>query len=335
MLCEPTGGEAFENLDSWEALSALAYTSDAWKVETKHKCCLEPTDDEKLMALLQAKVRGLRQQFEVLQKETEDQIAALPPEDTIAAAKLRAELQRQFTTLTPRKDGKLVPISVFDVTLEMVRHGWSGLREEFMEPEWARRFGIELETIAPNAAACRSWIKRNAINAHQRTKDITTGLLTVDYCLRLDPWQWEMLEASVCYEVRFADGTRCWLDGIEERTLSSSEEAEQFSAMEAAQAPRESTPWFSEGFATIRQCNNQGDVVDIVPLSNEFRALCQLLFERLDGFGQLSEIEPRIGTRTHELDIAAKVTNPASKGERRVRDLFRTEIGTKLMEWGC
>src|SRR5262249_9816861 len=97
--------------------------------------------------------------------------------------------------------------------------------------------------------------------------------------------------------------------------------------------PTEPFSWHSEGFATIRRLNDRNELIETLPLSNEFRALCQLLSERPDQTAQFSEIEPHIGTRTHELDIAARVTKPALKGQRRVRDLLRTETGRRLLEW--
>lgn len=118
------------------------------------------------------------------------------------------------------------------------------------------------------------------------------------------------------------------------RAVTSPEEVKDSEKFESAQKPPERMPWHSEGFATIRKFNSKGEMVEPLPLSNEFRALCQLLAERPDQIAQFSEIEPQIGTRTHELDIAAKAINPAQKGERRVRDLLRTKTGKRLLKWG-
>jgi hypothetical protein len=95
----------------------------------------------------------------------------------------------------------------------------------------------------------------------------------------------------------------------------------------------EPIPWHTVGFSAIHRCNDKGKVIDTLSLPNEFRALCQLLAERPAQIAQYSEIEPHIGTRTHDLDTAAGVTNPAQKGGRRIRDLLRTEYGRKLIKW--
>jgi hypothetical protein len=243
-------------------------------------------------------------------------------------------LRGEFTAITGGENGAFKSISIFDVTLDMVRNGWGGLREKLLEREWAEHFGLKLQTIPTEAAAFHAWLEKHAYNARQRTTDIQIGTVEIGVCLNLHPWQWEVLEAAVLYEVRFADGTRCWLDDIEERAVTSPEEVEDFEKLESAQKPQEPTPWHTEGFVTIRRCNGKGELVENLPLSNEFRALCQLLAERPDQTAQYSEIEPHIGTRTHDLDTAAGVTNPAQKGERRVRDLLRTETGRRLLEWG-
>ena len=84
----------------------------------------------------------------------------------------------------------------------------------------------------------------------------------------------------------------------------------------------------------ISRHNRNGEEVDTLPLSNEFRALCQLLAERPGQTGQFSEIEPKIGTRTRELDLAAGQAKAASpSGKRRLRDMLSTQTGKKLLLW--
>jgi hypothetical protein len=326
--------EAFDDPHSTEVQCARTFTHDLWKAVTTQKCWLEPENDGELAKLLNEELERQRRHFAIREKETADQIAALPPGETKRTEELRVMLRGEFTAITGGENGAFKSISIFDVTLDMVRNGWGGLREKLLEREWAEHFGLKLQTIPTEAAAFHAWLEKHAYNARQRTTDIQIGTVEIGVCLNLHPWQWEVLEAAVLYEVRFADGTRCWLDDIEERAVTSPEEVEDFEKLESAQKPQEPTPWHTEGFVTIRRCNGKGELVENLPLSNEFRALCQLLAERPDQTAQYSEIEPHIGTRTHDLDTAAGVTNPAQKGERRVRDLLRTETGRRLLEWG-
>lgn len=326
--------EAFDDPHSTEVQCARTFTHDLWKAVTTQKCWLGPENEGELAKLLNEELERQRRLYAIREKETADQIAALPPGDTERAEELRAMLRGEFTVPTSGDNGAFKSISIFDVPLDMVRNGWAGLREKLLEREWAEHFGLNVQTIPTEAAAFHAWLEKHAYNTRQRTTDIQIGTVEIGVCLNLYPFQWEVLEAAVLYEVRLADGTRCWLDDIEERAVTSPEEVEDFEKLESAQKPPEPTPWHSEGFATIRRCNGKGETVETLPLSNEFRALCQLLAERPDQIAQFSEIEPQIGTRIHSLDIAAQVINPSQKGERRVRDLLRTETGRRLLEWG-
>ncbi|MBE0540445.1 MAG: hypothetical protein IH623_03580 [Verrucomicrobia bacterium] len=48
---------------------------------------------------------------------------------------------------------------------------------------------------------------------------------TRDLAMVLKPWQWEVLEASIRYEILFADNSRrCWLDDIHERAVTDPQE---------------------------------------------------------------------------------------------------------------
>jgi len=326
--------EAFDDPHSTEVQCARTFTHDLWKAVTNQKCWLEPENDGELVKLLNEELERQRRLYIIREKETTDQIVVLAPGETKRAEELRTMLRGEFTAITSGENGAFKSISIFDVTLGMVRQGWAGLREKLLEREWAKHFGLNLQTIPNEASWFRAWLEKHAYNTRQRTTDIQIGTVEIGVCLNLHPWQWEVLEAAVLYEVRFADGTRCWLDDIEERAVTSPAEVEDFEKLELAQKPHEPTPWHTEGFATIRQCNDKGEVITTLPLANEFRALCQLLAERPDQTVQYSEIEPHIGTRTHDLDTAAGVTNPAQKGERRVRDLLRTATGRLLLEWG-
>jgi hypothetical protein len=239
--------------------------------------------------------------------------------------------------LEPKQDEKLLAMAregMIHATLEELKKGQHGVREKLLGQEWAEHFGVDLELIPVASRVFRAWLEKHAYKAAPVESDASPQTVEKGVCLSLAPCQWEVLEASVMYEIQFVTGRRCWLDNIEERAVTSPEEVKDFEKLESAQKSPEPTPWHSEGFATIRRCNGKSEVVETLPLSNEFRALCQLLAERPDQIAQFSEIEPQIGTRTRELDIAAQVINPSQKGERRVRDLLRTKTGMRLLAWG-
>lgn len=329
-----THKEAYEDPESAQGRLARADVHEHWKVATPHKCWLEPEDDGKLEELSKLELNRQRLAYEAALKEVTEEIGSLEPKDRVGAERLRKELEGRFTVVMSDGIGGFKTASALEVPLDFVRHGWAGIRDRFLAEEWAKLVRLDLGAIGEDAHAFHTWLERSAYNARQTTTYLNTRSVEMGVGLRLAPWQWEVLEATTRYEVGFANGTRCWVANIEERPLSSPEEVDDCERLERPQAYPESPLWHSGGFSTIRQHNDKGEILSILPLSNEFRALCQLLAERSDGIAQFAEIEPQIGTRTHELDIAAQVANPSPKGERRVRDLLRTETGKRLLEWG-
>ncbi len=223
--------EAFDDPNSTAVQTVRIFGHGLWKAVTPYKCWLEPKDDKELSKLLDAELQRLRRCYAVCEKDTAQQIAALPPGETDKAEELRNMLRAQFTTAG---HGALGLISIFDTTLEMVRDGWGNLREKFLERQWAERYGIRLEAIPKEAAAFRAWLEKSAYNAEVTTTKPNTRTVEIGVGLRVDPWQWEVLESVVEYEIRFADGSRCWLDDIRERTVTDPQEIEDFNKLEEA-----------------------------------------------------------------------------------------------------
>jgi hypothetical protein len=118
--------------------------------------------------LLNEEFERQRRRYAIREKETADQIAALPPGDTKRAEELRAMLRGEFTVPTSGDNGAFKSISIFDVPLDMVRNGWAGLREKLLEREWAEHFGLNVQTIPTDAAAFRAWLEKHAYNARHR-----------------------------------------------------------------------------------------------------------------------------------------------------------------------
>ena len=335
--------EAFDDPHSTEVQCARTFTHDLWKAVTTQKCWLEPENDGELAKLLQEELDRQRRLYTSREKETADQIAALPPGETKRAEELRAMLRGEFTAVTGGENGAFKSISIFDVTLDMVRNGWGGLREKLLEREWAEHFGLKVQTIPTEAAAFHAWLEKHAYNTRQRTTDIQIGTVEIGVCLNLYPWQWEVLEATVLYEVRFADGTRCWLDDIEERAITGPQEGEDFDRLEAS--PSQATanpkpekappPWHSDDFREIYLHDRKGKRKDKATLGNSLRALCILLKDNIGKPMPFSDIEPKIGALAAKFDAEDSVNKPANTTSHQIRDLVnRTVPGKQLKTWG-
>ncbi|HTQ50932.1 MAG TPA: hypothetical protein VMJ12_09495 [Candidatus Acidoferrales bacterium] len=224
--------EAYGNPDSNEVLVAKTMQHNLWMVVTPHKCCLEPKHDKKLSALHRDELNRQRRLYKIREKETADQIAALPLGEVNRTDELRNSLRNQFTTFTKGEKSEFKFLSIFDTTLDMVCHGWGGLHEKLLEKEWAEQLGLDLKRIPKDAAAFHAWLEHAAYNARVRTTDLETKMTAIGDGLQLCPWQWEVLEASIVYEIRFADGTRCWLDDIDEHGVNNPQEVEDFDRLE-------------------------------------------------------------------------------------------------------
>lgn len=225
--------EAFGDPNSNEMLCASQFGHDLWKAATCHKCWLEPKHDKELSKLLRDELKHLRRRHKIREREIAARIAALPPGETERIKELRNMLRGEFTACAPGTSG-LEYISIFDTTLEMVRGGWGNLRERLLAREWAEHHGLNLKTIPIEAAAFRAWLERLAYNARLTTTDLSTRTVETGVGLQLYPNQWEILEAAIQYEIRFADGSRCWLEDFEERAITDPQEVEDFDCLEQA-----------------------------------------------------------------------------------------------------
>jgi hypothetical protein len=317
----------FESEGSLEAQIAFRMQIDAWKVTTPHKSWLTPQDDEKLKELLQQQLNLVRQEYQRREKAITARSASKAEKK-----KERGSLKLEFTTFRRNPQSQLV--SDFDATLADVHQGWRGVRERYLYQEWAEHHGLNLNTVAADAQAFRIWLEKSAFNAKTRTTDLTTRTVEHGFGLSLAPWQWEVLEAAISYEIKFADGTRAWLDNISERPITDPDEIAVCEQLEKSQRPPGPPAWHTPGFTAIIRRAADGKDSQTLHLPNEFRALCLLLSERPNCTAQFVEIEGEIGTRTNQLDTEANAAKPSLKGERRIRDLLRIEAGKTLEKWG-
>lgn len=137
----------------------VVLASAPWKIISRHTSYLEPKDNRKLKQLLGREKARLRKLYDQHKQE----LAALPPDH-----EKRSALKAAFTAIQPGPAGQGY-ISVFDVTLDMVREGWGGLREKLLHDEWAKHHGLDLQRLQADARIFRSWLGRYAFNARHNT----------------------------------------------------------------------------------------------------------------------------------------------------------------------
>jgi hypothetical protein len=228
-----------------------------------------------------------------------------------------------------------------NLTFDDIKRGCEGIRDAWMHRRWASENGQDLAEMRREQRVFRRWLEIHtgtpATVFHSTTRQLRYEIMPPNFGERFesDP---RFLEAcaKVRYRARLADNasTVVYLADCEIREELTAEERKEATKLSKNQKARRPKSWHTRGFTAIRRINGNGEVSDTLPLNNEFRALCQLLSESPDNTTQFSEIEPKIGNRAHELDVAAGVGNPAQKGERRIRDLLQNETGRRLLEWG-
>jgi hypothetical protein len=199
-----------------------------WERVAFEAMCLDHADDDELARRLAEYQRGRRPEYDERRRQVEAEIEALSLPKNEADHK-RKELEARFTTVRRGwRLGEKEFVLVFDVTLEDVKDGTLGLRNEYLAEKWARIRGFDLDAIQREARAFHRWLGEVAYNAREHV--INTGERRLR--LELTPDQWKVLEASVRYELRFANSARVWLDGVEETATLTPQEAEDFEKLE-------------------------------------------------------------------------------------------------------
>jgi hypothetical protein len=346
----------YQSREAFEGQRDMHPFFDPWRAiyERAHNVVLllEPADDGPLQERLNKWLAAMRAAYEQetaawrkkIELVTNSRLHELGYETEEQRAKRLVELQAQLDMVESENPIDGMPCKGrLKLTLADVKLGCEGIRDAWMQEDWARKSGEDLGLMARERRKFRGWLEShtgtpaNIIDATVRPSRMRQGIAPPDFGERFESNP-QFLEAcaQVRYRAQFADNanTVVYLADCELREELTAVEIVEAKQLTTPPSPATPMPWHSEGFATIRRLNQRGELIETLPLPNEFRALCQLLAERPDQTGQFSEIEPHIGTRTCELDTAAKVANPALKGERRIRDLFRTEIGRRLQEWG-
>jgi hypothetical protein len=345
----------YQSAEDFENQRPCHRTFEPWKwiyLQTHNQALiLETGDDGPLQKRLDKWLAAMRSAYEreshVLRAEIERQktipLVELGYENEEQRKKHVSELQAVLENIVESETpiDNAICKGRLNLTLADVKRGHEGIRDAWLHEDWAKKEGEDLELMFRERLFFLKWLATHTgtpanifdSTMRERRHGISPPGFGEKY--EQDP---RFLEAcaSVRFRARFADnaGSVVYLETCEIREELTAEERNEVAQLTMTATAPEPIPWHTEGFATIRRCNDKGEVIATLPLANEFRALCQLLAERPDQTAQYSEIEPHIGTRTHDLDTAAGVTNPAQKGERRVRDLLRTETGRRLLEWG-
>ena len=345
----------YQSAEDFENQRPCHRTFEPWKwiyLQTHNQALiLESADDGPLQERLDKWLAAMRTACEheshVLRAEIERQktkpLAELGCENEEQRKKHVLELQAVLENIVESETpiDNAICKGRLKLTLADVKRGREGIRDAWLHEDWARKEGEDLDVMFRERLFFLKWLETHT-GTPANVSDLTTGerrhgILPPGFGEKYeqDP---RFLEAcaSVRFRARFADnaGSVVYLETCEIREELTTEERNEVAQLTTTATAPEPIPWHTEGFATIRRCNDKGEVIATLPLANEFRALSQLLAERPDQTAPYSEIEPHIGTRTHDLDTAAGVTNPSQKGERRVRDLLRTATGRRLLEWG-
>lgn len=107
----------------------------------------------------------------------------------------------------------------FEADISDAAKSHPGFIDEIVIQAWAERYSIDLATMARDARAFKYWLERHAINKQESVLYERRKIPVPVKVLRLSPSQWDILLASVGFELRFKDGSRCWIDGYVESDL--------------------------------------------------------------------------------------------------------------------
>ncbi len=298
----------------------------AWELFTSHVLYPDPGDDSALCTALQEYKNRLRKARSAELRR----IKKLPPKQ---ASEEREALKARFSFCERRSRGKAL-IPVWKATLAHVIDGWGGILQHHLHAWWVKENGFNIEVIGEDARHYRRWLEAVAVNTRCNVRHFETRTTEIRHEFKLTEDEWRVHEARVRYQIDFADGTRAWLDGFVEADVSDVQSLRDFDEIVGSHKPLAPPPWHSDEFDVIWRHNRNRERVESLPLSNEFRALCQLLAARPDQTSQLNGIESQIGNRTRELDLQSGQTENASlPGKRRLRDMLRTKTGIKLLDW--
>lgn len=244
----------------------------AWKFH------LTPDDDRPLAKLLRARQKALRK-IRPARERYLIQASATPLQ------KDSQELKNNFAFLR-RDGGREVPVDELDLTLDDVKQGALLLLDEYLRDWWAKEYGFDLETINRDAAAFRQWLKGFAFDTRFNVFDCTTRGHSVRYGIEEVANKWEALEAAVRFELRFADGTRCWLDRVEESDKLTPKEAEDFERLqESAEADGDRLMSRDQVCAYLKTNYRRKDGETSGPMGwQRLKSLCQEVLGRVPKF---------------------------------------------------
>ncbi|MSU62891.1 MAG: hypothetical protein EXS31_10925, partial [Pedosphaera sp.] len=185
------------------------------------------------LAGTEAEDRELSRRFEAHKKrrlaEYEDRLRHIEELPAEQKEKEKKHLEGLFMTARPgRPQSGEKPLSEFDVTLDDVKAGALGIRDEYLIQKFCRSYGFDRTEIKENSERFRHWLAgvahREGVDDPNRPERIPLHALA--------SWL-EALEAAVRYELSFANGRKVWLEAVEETTVLSPQDGEDFDAQEA------------------------------------------------------------------------------------------------------
>ena len=143
-------------------------------------------------------------------------------------------------------------------------------------------------------------------------------------------------QPKVCFAIQFSEKVTYYLSSVKIRSFMTVAEVDEFQKLTSVNGSKAEVveKWHTPDFRTVSWHNRRGKLTEH-SLTNEFRALFQMLSEPLRKSAQYGEIESKIGKRIRELDLADGQENMSSPpGPRRVRDLLNTQQGKLFVNLG-
>jgi len=340
-----------------------------WVYWQTHKqfLILEPGDDGPLKerrkqwlaamrAAYEKALRGLRAEIERQKKKPLVKLGYENEEQrNMRVAELRSYLENFVESETPIDN--VICKGRLKLTLEEVKDGHEGIRDNWMHQDWANKNGEDLRKMAHERRVFCRWLeahtctRANIIDATLRVTDPNDpsksrptaypGISPPHFGEKYENTP-QFLEAcaSVRYRARFADNanTVVYLSDCEVREEPTAEELDEVARLRGIvdlKAAKEPPPWHSPDFREVYFYDRKGKRKDTATLGNSLRALCVLLKDNLGKPMPFSDVEPKIGALAAQFDTENNVNKPANTTSHQIRDLVnRTVAGKKLKKWG-
>ena len=199
----------------------------------------KPEDDAALLERLERFKTAARADYETRRAELEtrteaDVKATVLGKDSaqvLSAEKCLDYIAQEQRALEANYTAPLLPGHRFcgclNWTLEMVKNGEAGIRDPYLQEQWARQHGFDLRRMSEEKDRFVHFLHEFTVNVNEDIIDITHHTRYRRPGLRLWSSDEQLVCATVRYAIHFANGPRRWLTGYELRApLDASEQRE-------------------------------------------------------------------------------------------------------------